>query len=53
MPKNNSKKRKAWRRIRARQLHMDITPQERLLMAIFGQRFEGSDDSKPGTQFGK
>lgn len=53
MPKNNSAKRRAWRRIRANQSAFKITPQERLLRAIFGTPFEGSDDRKPGTQFGK
>lgn len=51
MPKNKSKARKIWRQKRAERTQLD--PNERLLMAIFGQSVGPSLDEKPGTEFGK
>lgn len=53
MPKNNSKSRKAWRRDRAELFKKPISPEERLLLAIFGDQQRVSDDDKPGTEFGR
>lgn len=45
MARNNSKARKAWRKVRAESLNSH----ERLLMAIFGTPYSGADHVKPGT----
>lgn len=51
MAKNNSKARKAWRKERIDQIkqHLELDPEERLLMAIFGERPKWIKP-KPGTE---
>lgn len=51
MAKNNSKARKSWRRkgIEQRSHQEELSPDERLLRAIFGEIGETFRDPKPGT----
>lgn len=53
MPKNNSKSRKLWRKDRVEIFNQPISPEERLLLIIFGDQQRVSNDDKPGTEFGR
>lgn len=50
MGRNNSKARKKWRKDRAENLGRELTPEERLLFAIFGERPTYGLYDRPGTE---